>query len=62
MKEGLVEGTQASVKWTLGGARVGMVVVGALGVFLFGWTGLLIGAVAGALIGGLASLLFSLQI
>jgi hypothetical protein len=61
-KEGVVEFARSSVKWILGGALVGAVVVGVVGMVLFGWTGLAIGAVAGAVGGGIGAWLFYLSI
>lgn len=44
--------TGTTIKWTLGGALVGAAVLGGLGFWKFGVTGLAIGAVAGAIVGG----------
>ena len=52
----LVSGTKKILKWALGGAIVGALVVGGVGFWLLGMKGLgigvLIGAVIGAIVGG----------
>ena len=52
----LVSGTKTILKWALGGAIVGALVVGGVGFWLFGMKvlgiGGLIGAVIGAIVGG----------
>jgi uncharacterized protein YcfJ len=48
----LLRETATTLKWALGGAVVGAVVLGGLGLWKFGLTGLGIGAVAGAVVGG----------
>ena len=51
-----VGGTKTTLKWALGGAIVGALVVGGVGFWLLGMKGLgigvLIGAVLGAIVGG----------
>ena len=52
----LVGGTKTTLKWALGGAIVGALVVGGVGLWLLGMKGLgigvLIGAGIGAIVGG----------
>jgi len=48
----LLRETGTTIKWAFGGAVVGAIIVGGVGFWKFGVTGLWIGAVAGALLGG----------
>ena len=48
----LLRETGTTIKWAVGGAVFGAIVVGGLGLWKYGVTGLGIGAVAGAVIGG----------
>jgi len=48
----LLRETGTTIKWTLGGALVGAVALGGIGLWKFGVTGLAIGAVSGAMVGG----------
>ena len=48
----LVHETGTTIKWAMGGALVGAVVLGGLGFWKFGVSGLAIGAIAGGIVGG----------
>ena len=48
----LLRETGTTIKWVLGGALLGAVVLGGLGFWTFGVTGLAIGAIVGAVVGG----------
>ena len=48
----LVHETGTTIKWAMGGALIGAVVLGGLGFWKFGVTGLAIGAIAGGVVGG----------
>jgi hypothetical protein len=48
----LLRETGTTIKWAVGGALVGAVVLGGLGLWKFGITSLTIGAVVGAALGG----------
>lgn len=50
--KGLIRETGITIKWALGGALIGGVVLGGLGFWKFGTTGLAIGAIVGAVVGG----------
>ena len=50
--KGLLQEAGTTIKWAVGGAIFGAIVVGGLGLWKFGVTGLGIRAVAGAVIGG----------
>lgn len=58
VKEGLVEEAGRWLKWAFGGALLGALVLGGLGLYWFGLTGLGIGAAAGAVLGGFGAWLF----
>ena len=47
----LLDDAKSSLLWTLGGAVTGALIVGSLGAYYFGWSGLGIGLMAGAVIG-----------
>ncbi len=47
------DGAKESLRWFLIGAVIGAVVLGGVGAYYFGWTGLGIGLIAGAVIGGI---------
>ena len=49
------------LRWTLWGAAIGAVALGAVGLWYFGTTGLVIGALVGAVAGGLGGLVFYYQ-
>ena len=48
----LVQETGTTIKWAVGGALIGAVVLGGLGFWKLGVTGLAIGAIAGGVVGG----------
>jgi hypothetical protein len=48
----LVRETGTTIKWAVGGALIGTVVLGGLGLWKFGVTGLAFGAIAGGVVGG----------
>ena len=48
----LVHETGTTIKWAMGGALIGAVVLGGLGFWKFGVTGLTIGAIGGGIVGG----------
>lgn len=48
----LLRETGTTIKWAFSGAVVGAIVVGGIGFWKFGVTGMWIGAVTGALLGG----------
>jgi hypothetical protein len=48
----LVRETGTTIKWAVGGALIGAVVLGGLGLWKFGVTGLAIGAISGGVVGG----------
>ena len=48
----LLHETGATIKWAVGGALIGAAVLGGLGFWKFGVTGLAIGAIAGGVVGG----------
>lgn len=48
----LLRETGTTIKWAVGGAVMGALVVGGLGLWKFGVTGMGIGALTGAVIGG----------
>ena len=48
----LLHETGATIKWAIGGALIGATVLGGLGFWKFGVTGLAIGAIAGGVVGG----------
>ena len=50
----LVSETVTTIKWAVGGALIGAVVLGGIGFWKFGVTGLAIGATAGGVVGGVA--------
>ena len=50
----LVSETGTTIKWAMGGVLIGAVVLGGLGFWKFGVTGLTIGAIAGGVVGGVA--------
>ena len=58
----VVDEAKSSLKWTLGGAVTGAVILGGVGAYYFGWSGLGIGLVAGAVIGILVVWWFAAQI
>ncbi len=62
VKKGLVKEARNTLKWGLGGAIAGGLVLGILGLVKFGVTGLWIGAIAGALIGGIGAVFFYLSV
>jgi hypothetical protein len=51
-EQDLVHETGTTIKWAVGGALIGAVVLGGLGFWKFGVTGLAIGAIAGGVVGG----------
>ncbi|MEM8885560.1 MAG: hypothetical protein AAGD14_15955 [Planctomycetota bacterium] len=62
MRDGVVEGAKSSLRWALGGAIVGALVLGVAGAWFAGVTGLGIGAAVGAVLGGIGAWWFYLQI
>ena len=48
----LLHETGTTIKWAVGGALIGAVVLGGLGFWKFGVTGLTIGAIGGGVVGG----------
>ena len=50
----LVSETGTTIKWAMGGALIGAAVLGGIGFWKFGVTGLAIGAIAGGVVGGVA--------
>ncbi len=50
---GLKEDARSSLRWAIGGAIAGAVVLGGIGLILFGLKGLLIGAGLGGAVGGI---------
>ncbi|MGB0413109.1 MAG: hypothetical protein ACPGJU_01570 [Coraliomargarita sp.] len=48
----LVRETGTAIKWAVGGALIGAVVLGGLGFWKFGVTGLAIRAIVGGVVGG----------
>ena len=48
----LLHETATTIKWAMGGALIGAVVLGGIGFWKFGVTGLAIGAIAGGVVGG----------
>ena len=48
----LLRETGTTIKWGIGGALIGAVILGALGFWKFGEVGLVVGAIAGAVLGG----------
>lgn len=48
----LLHETGTTIKWAVGGALIGAAVLGGLGFWKFGVTGLAIGAIAGGVVGG----------
>ena len=50
----LLRETGTTIKWAVGGAFFGAIVLGGLGLWKFGVTGLGIGAIVGAVVGGAA--------
>ena len=48
----LLHETGATIKWAVGGTLIGAAVLGGLGFWKFGVTGLAIGAIAGGVVGG----------
>jgi len=48
----LLRETGTTIKWAVSGALIGAVVLGGLGFWKFGVTGLAIGAIVGAVVGG----------
>ena len=59
---GLKEEARTSLRWAIGGAIVGAVVLGGIGLIIFGLKGLLIGAGLGAVVGGVGLSLLYLNI
>jgi len=59
---GLKDEVRTWLRWTMWGAVLGAVVVGAAGAWYFGFTGLAVGAGIGAVAGGLGALLFYLSV
>jgi len=53
----LLRETATTIKWGIGGALIGAVILGALGFWKFGEVGLVVGAIAGAILGGAAGFL-----
>lgn len=52
--KGLLQETGTTIKWAAGGALLGALVLGGLGLWKFGTVGLGVGAIAGAVLGGIA--------
>jgi hypothetical protein len=50
--EHLLREARTTIKWALAGLLLGGIVLGGLGFWKFGVTGLLIGAIVGAAVGG----------
>ena len=48
----LLHETGTTIKWAVGGALIGAAVLGGLGIWKFGVTGLAIGSIAGGVVGG----------
>ena len=48
----LLHETRTTIKWAVGGALIGAAVLGGLGFWKFGVTGLAIGSIAGGVVGG----------
>lgn len=59
---GLKEDARSWLRWAIGGAIAGAVVLGGIGLILFGLKGLLIGAGIGAVVGGVGVSLLYLNI
>ena len=62
MGRSLLDDAKSSLRWTLGGAVTGALIVGGLGAYYLGWSGFGIGLVAGAVIGILVVWWFAAQI
>jgi hypothetical protein len=60
--KGLLQETGSTLKWAAGGAVLGALVLGGLGLWKFGLIGLGIGAAAGAILGAVAGGWFYLSV
>ena len=61
VSKGLLQEAGTTLKWGFGGALIGAMALGGIGVWKFGLTGLWIGALVGAVLGGLGGVVVYIQ-